>query len=347
MPSLVTSRNAPASKGFSRVNSFKREWDDDVVPSGGAGSRGRPLVQHSSQEIVEWSPSPPRIKQKIATAPVPTPHNALETAADRRRKAILAAMNENTASTSTSTAGSSLHTIASSLGSSSRHAPLPLFPSAQREPPKSSFPELPPTIALDSKKRALPWNADIAQVSLMWLFCIAHCYRSTKAARHDSTGSEGSSKSSKKTGSTSSRPTKATISIKQKVSLSAEQQKVLSLVVDEGKNVFFTGSAGTGKSVLLREIIRSLQKKFATSPDAVAVTASTGIAACNIGGVTLHSFGGVGLALDPADKLVAKLKKNKKGAARWLRTKVLIIDESKLPHSARCLAYLRSIHGGC
>lgn len=87
--------------------------------------------------------------------------------------------------------------------------------------------------------------------------------------------------------------------------------------------------AGTGKSVLLREIIKSLRKKYVKAPDAVAVTASTGIAACNIGGVTLHSFGGCGLALDPVEVLVNKLKKNKKGAARWLRTKVLIIDEGQ------------------
>lgn len=59
----------------------------------------------------------------------------------------------------------------------------------------------------------------------------------------------------------------------------------------------------------------------------MAVTASTGIAACNIGGVTLHSFGGCGLALEAATELAGKIKKNKKAAARWLRTKVLIIDE--------------------
>ena len=33
---------------------------------------------------------------------------------------------------------------------------------------------------------------------------------------------------------------------------------------------------GAGKSVLLREIIKSLRKKYIKSPDAVAVTASTG-----------------------------------------------------------------------
>lgn len=80
--------------------------------------------------------------------------------------------------------------------------------------------------------------------------------------------------------------------------------------------------------MLLREIIAGLRRKFVQNPEAVAVTASTGIAACNIGGVTLHSFGGVGLALEEPSVLVNKLRKNKKAAARWLRTKALIIDES-------------------
>ncbi|KAJ7283316.1 hypothetical protein C8J57DRAFT_1054424, partial [Mycena rebaudengoi] len=84
------------------------------------------------------------------------------------------------------------------------------------------------------------------------------------------------------------------------VSLNPEQTKILRQVVDEGKNIFFTGSAGTGKSLLLRAIITALKKKrvvfllcymaltsgsgTAKSPDAVAVTASTGMAASNIGG---------------------------------------------------------------
>lgn len=80
--------------------------------------------------------------------------------------------------------------------------------------------------------------------------------------------------------------------------------------------------------MLLREIIRALKKKHRSSPDAVAITASTGIAACNIGGITLHSFSGAGLALEKAEALANKIKKQKKAASRWLRTKVLIIDES-------------------
>ncbi|KAI7904028.1 uncharacterized protein BX663DRAFT_353207 [Cokeromyces recurvatus] len=67
--------------------------------------------------------------------------------------------------------------------------------------------------------------------------------------------------------------------------LSAEQQRVLDMVVNEHKSLFFTGSAGTGKSVLLRAIIDKLRTIYGSG---LAVTASTGIAACNINGCTLH-----------------------------------------------------------
>ena len=112
-----------------------------------------------------------------------------------------------------------------------------------------------------------------------------------------------------------------------KVFLSDEQSSVLDLVTVQNKSVFFTGSAGTGKSVLLREIIKVCRGKFAREPDRLAVTASTGLAACNIGGVTLHSFAGIGLGKEAVPELVKKIKRNPKAKQRWLRTKVLIVDE--------------------
>ncbi|CCM00349.1 uncharacterized protein FIBRA_02379 [Fibroporia radiculosa] len=89
------------------------------------------------------------------------------------------------------------------------------------------------------------------------------------------------------------------------VQLSPEQKAVLELV-KEGKNVFFTGSAGTGKSVLLREIIRHCRGDGRLR-EGLAVTAATGIASVNIGGSTLHSWAGIGLGKEPAEKLLGKL----------------------------------------
>lgn len=92
-----------------------------------------------------------------------------------------------------------------------------------------------------------------------------------------------------------------------KVFLSDEQLHVVEAVVGQGKSIFFTGSAGTGKSVLMREIIKKLREKYKREPDRVAVTASTGLAACNIEGVTLHSFAGIGLGKEAVPELVKKV----------------------------------------
>lgn len=129
------------------------------------------------------------------------------------------------------------------------------------------------------------------------------------------------------------------------ISLTEEQRHVLDLVVNQNQSVFFTGPAGTGKSVLMRAIITDLKKKHAKDPERVAVTASTGLAACNIGGITLHSFSGkyfpklcsvslkltfdigIGLGKEDAPTLVKKIRRNPKAKNRWLRTKCLVIDE--------------------
>lgn len=108
------------------------------------------------------------------------------------------------------------------------------------------------------------------------------------------------------------------------VILSEEQADVLERVVN-GESLFYTGSAGTGKSVLLRSIIKRLKTMY--RPGEVAVTASTGIAACNIGGVTLHSFSGIGLGKEDVEKLTKKVRRNRKSNQRWKNVKVLIIDE--------------------
>lgn len=132
------------------------------------------------------------------------------------------------------------------------------------------------------------------------------------------------------------------------VTLSPEQTYVLSKV-KSGGNVFFTGSAGgfrdntegflishvagTGKSVLLRQIIGWARGRRKGDTD-VAVTASTGMAAVNIGGVTLHSWAGIGLGQGDLKRYVEAVKFGpghwKKIRERWMVVKTLIIDESNV-----------------
>ncbi|GAA5987380.1 hypothetical protein JCM10908_001932 [Rhodotorula pacifica] len=171
------------------------------------------------------------------------------------------------------------------------------------------------------KKRTLPWE-ELEAVS-------SRGSRTGSSNFHELSGPSSSGANKRRISSEMKGRllTSDTIDIKQKVVLSPEQQVVLKLVVEEGKNVFFTGSAGTGKSVLLREIITSLKRKYRGSGDAVAVTASTGMAACNIGGTTIHSFAGIGLGIGPPEQLVSNVMRNKTAKTKWQRVKVLVIDE--------------------
>lgn len=109
------------------------------------------------------------------------------------------------------------------------------------------------------------------------------------------------------------------------IPLSEEQKKVIKLIVGERLNVFYTGSAGTGKSVVLKELVKRLREKYSITK--VGVTASTGLAACNIGGQTLHRYLGIGIGEGTPEKLASNIKKNPTNNKRWQGIKVLIIDE--------------------
>lgn len=101
--------------------------------------------------------------------------------------------------------------------------------------------------------------------------------------------------------------------------LNIEQQQVLDACLN-GHNIFFTGSAGTGKSFLLRKIISALP------PDVTIATASTGVAACHIGGVTIHSFAGIGTGEYSLERCFQMASKTAV-ASLWKKCKHLIIDE--------------------
>ena len=67
--------------------------------------------------------------------------------------------------------------------------------------------------------------------------------------------------------------------------LTEEQAPILE-AVKTGKNVFFTGPAGSGKSLILKHITHFLQGQGKQ----LSVTAPTGVAAILVGGETIHSW---------------------------------------------------------
>ena len=99
-------------------------------------------------------------------------------------------------------------------------------------------------------------------------------------------------------------------------------------ILKSGKNVFLTGSAGTGKTYVLNKFVQHL--KDCKVP--VAVTASTGIAATHMKGTTIHSWAGIGIKTVMAQRDLTKIKSNKKTADKIKKAKVLVIDEISMLH---------------
>ncbi len=94
-------------------------------------------------------------------------------------------------------------------------------------------------------------------------------------------------------------------------------------ILTMGKNVFLTGSAGSGKTYLLNKYIDWLRMR-GIDP---AITASTGIAATHIGGQTIHSWSGIGIKKKFTEYDLDRIEQNEKLVKRFRKTQVLIIDE--------------------
>jgi ATP-dependent exoDNAse (exonuclease V) alpha subunit len=103
--------------------------------------------------------------------------------------------------------------------------------------------------------------------------------------------------------------------------------------IKTGENIFLTGNAGSGKTYLIKEFAKKSGKN-------VALTATTGIAALNLGGETVHRFLGIGIATRPeqSEPIVKKLLKFKSSGKPWEKAKwnllsnldILVIDEASM-----------------
>ena len=102
-----------------------------------------------------------------------------------------------------------------------------------------------------------------------------------------------------------------------------EQKNLIDLIMF-GVNVFYTGSAGSGESTVLRAFFRSLR----SANKRIHVLAYTGSAALQAGEITIHSY--AGWTPNSLAKPIKWLKRDahtKKSRKRFNATNVLVMDE--------------------
>ena len=100
-------------------------------------------------------------------------------------------------------------------------------------------------------------------------------------------------------------------------------------ILKTGHNVFLTGSAGSGKTYTLNQFIHYLRARRV----AVAVTASTGIAATHMNGTTIHSWSGIGIKDEITERDLKNISGRRYLVERLKETSVLIIDEISMLHA--------------
>lgn len=115
-------------------------------------------------------------------------------------------------------------------------------------------------------------------------------------------------------------------------------------ILKTGKNVFVTGPAGSGKTHLVNSYIAYLRQHEIDA----GITASTGIAATHMGGMTIHSWAGIGVAASLSQGDLEAMAEKQYLSKRFERVKVLIIDEVSMLHDFRfdlVNAVLRAMKG--
>ena len=103
------------------------------------------------------------------------------------------------------------------------------------------------------------------------------------------------------------------------------EQKMVFKHLKNGKNVFITGQAGTGKTYTLNIICQWAKD----NQYRIGKTSTTGISALLIGGQTIHSWSGIGIVDNESTKydILYKVRRNQTAVSNWCLTKILIIDE--------------------
>ena len=104
-----------------------------------------------------------------------------------------------------------------------------------------------------------------------------------------------------------------------------DEQNLVFEKYKKGENVFLTGPGGTGKSFLIKTIVKDAEENERN----IQVCALTGCASIllNCKAITLHRFAGIGLANKPIPTILEELFKKKFKLKKWFKLECLIIDE--------------------
>lgn len=103
--------------------------------------------------------------------------------------------------------------------------------------------------------------------------------------------------------------------------LNQGQTKALELI-EKGTNIFLTGQGGVGKS----ELIKHVKNLWEARGKRIGITSLTGVSALSLGGMTIHSWAGIGLGDLSCAELLKKVRK-KPQKKNWMGTDLLVIDE--------------------
>jgi ATP-dependent DNA helicase PIF1 len=109
--------------------------------------------------------------------------------------------------------------------------------------------------------------------------------------------------------------------------LSPKQAEALRWI-KEGCNVFITGVAGTGKSLLLQRALEYFRGIYRDNSKRYVAVAPTGPTALSLGGQTIHSFAGIGIP--KTQDSFSKTRTVKENAKRWKELDSMVVDECSM-----------------
>ena len=103
-----------------------------------------------------------------------------------------------------------------------------------------------------------------------------------------------------------------------------EISELMLSLIEDGKNIFLTGSGGVGKSYYVKKLKEELKGK-----KRIAITSTTGVSSYFLGGQTIHSFSGIGAfkGTESFETVIKKVHKTKAAKENWKNFDIIVIDE--------------------